>query len=41
MIYYVFVWNDGVKKKPLQTSYSGPFKVIKRSEKDFVVAIKG
>jgi hypothetical protein len=36
----VFLRHDG-PKSPLQKPYDGPFKVIKRSEKTFVINVRG
>ena len=37
---HVYIRHDGVKK-PLQKPYDGPYKVLKRSNKHFTVAIRG
>jgi cleavage and polyadenylation specificity factor subunit 1 len=37
---HVFVRHDGVKR-PLQQPYSGPYRVVRRGEKSFVVNVNG
>ena len=37
---FVFLRHDGVKK-PLQNPYDGPYKVLRKSDKTFVIDING
>ena len=37
---HVFVWRDAVKK-PLQTPYDGPYRVLQRKDKYYIVEVKG
>ena len=35
---YVFLRHDAIRR-PLQPQYDGPFKIVKRNEKDYIIKI--